>query len=335
MARQINLFGDDMQDLESILLSAVNRTGGRTVSREIIWFPKPSTDLKDMRDKLKIAMIQQRALGFFRENDIAKKLVNAGALTRRALSPQDIIDQYQKETTANQPHISSFRMQNRIFRFLGWTERIVGQANVYRVTQLGEQISKFTGYFPGQMGHLNERDLVIESLMNFTFFSVNDELRYWDGRFRQRLFLNIIRMASIYGYITNNELVVTAFALKDDRNKEQIDEIVDRLHRLHDGEVTMPEAYKEVEVDPYNRSAVNNVYDSPKVALSLCRQAGILENKNITDAGLPDNLSEFYKQMHQPRTQLSTPRVVNCITPLGRKVLESERTKTCVWFDEL
>ena len=331
MSQQINIFGNNMQDLESTLLNAINREGGRTVNREIIWFPKPSTNLKDMRDKLKIAMIQQQALGFFRENDVANKLVNAGALTRGALSPQDIIDQYQGETTANRPQISSFRMQNRIFRFFGWTERVVDQANAYRVTQLGEQISKFTGDFPGQIGNLNERDLVIESLMNFTFFSVNDELRYWDGRFRQRLFLNIIRMASIYGYITNNELVVTAFALKDDRDQAQIDEIVDRLYRLHNEEVTMPEAYEEVSIDPYNRSAVKNAYDSPKVALSLCRQAGLLEDKNITD----NNLSKFYKQMHQPRTQLSTPRVANCITPLGRKVLESEITKISVWFDKL
>jgi hypothetical protein len=335
MSQQINIFGDNMQDLEGTLLNAISREGGRTVSREIIWFPKPSTDLKDMRDKLKIAMIQQQDLGFFRENEVANDLVNAGALTRRALSPQDIIDQYQGETTANRPHISSFRMQNRIFRFLGWTERVVDQANAYRVTQLGEQISKFTGYFPDQIGNLNERDLVIESLMNFTFFSINDELRYWDGRFRQRLFLNIIRMASIYGYITNNELVVTAFALKDDRDQAQIDKIVDRLYRLHNGAVTMPEAYKEVSVDPYNRSAVNNVYDSPKVALSLCRQSELLETKRVTNNELPANLSKFYKQMHQPRTELSTPQVVNCITPLGEEVLKREITKTSVWFDEL
>lgn len=335
MKKQANFFGDSTQNLENILFDAVKRKGGRTVSREIIWFPKPSTDLKDMRDKLKVAMVHQQKLGFFLENDVANRLVNAGALTRRFLSPQDIVSQYQDETTANQPHISSFRMQNRIFRFLGWTERVVDQANAYRVTQLGEQISKFTGYFPGQIGSLNERDLVVESLMDFTFFSVNDELRYWDGRFRQRLFLNIIRMASIYGYITNNELVVTGFALKDDRNQEQIDEIIDRIHRLHNGSISMPGAYKEVGIDPYKKSAVKNAYDSPKVALSLCRQAGLLERKNITDDEIPDTIYELYKRMHQPRTQLSTPRVVNCITRLGRETLEREITKTSVWFDEL
>ncbi|MEM3602614.1 MAG: hypothetical protein QXN87_08095 [Candidatus Bathyarchaeia archaeon] len=316
--------------------------GGKTRNVDIIWFPKPITNLNDMREKLKVALELQikrekeEGEGYFVENEVAEELARRGAFTRPATSSEELIEEYEEEVTPNKPHISSFRMQNRLFRFLGWTTRRVGYENQYVVTDLGKQIAAFSGPFPSTIGHLSEKDLVVKSLVNFGVFSVNDNINQWDTRFKQRIVVNLLRVTAFYGYISNNELVVTAFALKDERDPEQVKKMIHRLQRLHEGKISMIDAFKEVNVDPYNSSAVNNAYDGPKVLLSLCRQVNLLHEKTIPLESSPyGDLRPLYEKMHRGKSAIKKPRVVNIITDFGRRVLEQELKKTVIWFDEL
>jgi hypothetical protein len=316
--------------------------GGKTRNVDIVWFPKPITNLTDMREKLKVAYEmqvvrkQKEGKAYFIENDVAEELAKRGAFTRPATAAEELIEEYEEETTPNKPHISSFRMQNRLFRFLGWTTPRVGYKNQYMITDLGIQMTKFAGPFPSTIGSLSERDLVVKALTNFGVFSVNDHINQWDTRFKQRIVVNLLRVTTTYGYISNNELVVTAFALKDERDLDQVEEMMHRLRRLHDGEITMTDAFEEVGVNPYNSSAVNNAYDGPKVLLSLCRQAQLLCEKTVPLESSPyGDLRPLYERMHHDRSAVKKPRVVNVITEFGRDVLDSELKKTVIWFDEL
>jgi hypothetical protein len=197
-------------------------------------------------------------------------------------------------------------------------------------------MTKFAGPFPSTLGSFSERDLVVKSLTNFGVFSVNDHINQWDTRFKQRIVVNLLRVTAMYGYISNNELVVTAFALKDERDPNQVEEMMDRLRRLHEGEITMVDAFKEVGVNPYNSSAVNNAYDGPKVLLSLCRQAQLLYKKTIPLELSPyGNLTPLYERMHRDKSAIKKPRVINVITDFGKDVLNQELNKTVIWFDEL
>jgi hypothetical protein len=316
--------------------------GGKTRNVDIIWFPKPITNLTDMRNKLKVAYEHQTKRlrggeeGYFVENEVAEELARRGAFTRPATDSEELLEQYEEETTPNKPHISSFRMQNRLFRFLGWTTRRVGHSNQYVVTDIGSQMTKFGGDFPSSIGLLSERELVIRSLVNFGVFSVNDHIRQWDTRFKQRVAVNLLRVISEYGYASNYELVVTTFALKDERDSNQLEEMTSRLRSLHDGTITMVDAFKQVNVNPYNSSAVNNAYDNPKVLLSLCRQAGLLFHKSFSLEATPfGDLRAIYAMMHKESSEIKMPRVVNVITDYGREVLARELEKQVIWFDEL
>jgi hypothetical protein len=158
----------------------------------------------------------------------------------------------------------------------------------------------------------------------------------WDTRFKQRLVVNLLRVISEYGYASNYELVVTAFALKDERNSNQVEAMMDRLRYLHDGSITMVDAFKQVKIDPYNESAVNNAYDSPKVLLSLCRQCGLLFPRTFSVEDTPfGDLRRIYARMHRDPSKIKSPRVVNVISDEGKAVLAQELKKQVVWFDEL
>ncbi len=327
--------------LEVALKNWNSRRGGKHKNKEIVWFPKPSSSLVDMRNKLRVAFDVQEekraseGVAYFVENKVAEELAKRGAITRPGKNAEELVNEYKDESVPNKPHISSFRMQNRLFRFLGWTTRRAGYRNQYAVTRRGAQICMFSGEFPGQIGDLSEREIVIESLVNTSIFSVNDGIPQWDTRFKQRIVVNLLRCCARYGYITNNELVVTAFALKDERDPNQLDAMIDRLDRLHNGETTMIGAFTEVSVDPLDTSAVNNAYDGPKVLTSLCRQAGLLEEDTtpVDDPAL--NVRDKYLEMYTGKSPIKVPRVVNVISKLGKKVLTEEEKKTLIWFDEI
>jgi len=318
------------------------RSSGKTKNKDIIWFPKPRTDLGDMRKMLTIAyekQIENEKSGngiYFEENELSKELAKLGTITRPGTGVEETISEYENEQTANQPHVSSFRMLNRIFRLLGWTTRHVNSPNRYVVTDVGIQMTKFREVFPSKIGNLYENDLVVRSLLNANVFSVNDNLDMWDTRFRNRIVVNLLRCANVYGYITIQEAIVTAFALKDERDPLQVKQMIDRMKNLHEGKITMIDAYKECRIDPLDSSSANNAYDSPKVLTSLCRQTGLFEHESVPLNSLPyGDLRQIYDRMFKGKSAIKSPQVVNVITDYGRSVLVKERQKKVIGFEQL
>lgn len=324
-------------------LNSWNQHGsGKTQNKDIIWFPKPRTEITDMRRMLKIAYVTQQKnvdVGegeYFEENQLAKTLASMGSITRPGVGVANTISEYENEQTANQPDVSSFRMLNRIFRLLGLVVRDLSGSNRYAVTDLGIQFVKFEGTFPSKIDSLDENDFVAERLVNATVFSVHDEPRMWDTRFRNRIVVNLLRCTDKYGYITNHEAVVTAFALKDERDNNQVAKMLDRLQRLHSGKLDMVSAYQECNLDPYDKSATSNAYDSPKVLTSICRQTGLFESITVgTDDKRFGDIKKLYQTMFAVNSQLSMPRVVNVLSDYGRRVLKKELSKKVVGFDNL
>ena len=315
---------------------------GKTQNKDIIWFPKPRTEITDMRKMLKIANIvqQQNTITgkgeFFEENQLAKTLASLGSITRPGVGIGNTVSEYKNEQTANQPDVSSFRMLNRIFRLLGFVARNLTGSNRYVVTDLGKQFIKFEGPFPSKIGTLNENDFVVEQLVNASVFNVHDDPRMWDTRFRNRIVINLLKCTALNGYITNHEAVVTAFALQDERDGAQVTQMLERLERLHSGKIEMINAYQECNLDPHNRSVTNNAYDSPKVLTSICRQTGLFESStvNLKDSPFGD-LKDLYNTMFHTSSELSKPRVVNVLSNFGRHILENELTKRVIAIDNL
>ena len=314
---------------------------GKTQNKDIIWFPKPRTEITDMRRMLNIANITQQENAstnngdFFEENQLAKTLASMGSITRPGVGIDNTVSEYKDEQTANQPDVSSFRMLNRIFRFLGFVARDLTGSNRYVVTNLGKQFIKFEGPFPSKIGTLNEKDFFVEQLMNASVFNIHDHLHFWDTRFRNRIVVNLLRCTNEFGYITNHEAVVTAFALKDERDDQQVIQMLERLRRLHSGELDMVAAYRECNLDPYNKSVTNNAYDSPKVLTSICRQVGLFEDSTIKlKESTFGNLINKYNTMFTNST-ISKPRVINVLSDFGRHILENELTKKVIAIDNL
>lgn len=332
--------------LHQKLLDRINNwdvpASGKTQNKDIIWFPKPRTEITDMRKMLHIAnIVQQENIDtdkgeFFEENQVAKILATMGSITRPGVGIENTISEYDSEQTANQPDVTSFRMLNRILRLLGFVARESSAANRYVVTDVGKQFVNFEGSFPAKIGTLNENDFVVERLVNASVFSVHDEPRMWDTRFRNRIVVNLLRCTEVNGYITNHEAVVTAFALKDERDDTQINQMIDRLHRLRSGRLDMIGGYQECNLDPHSTSATNNAYDGPKVLTSICRQTGLFESSTIGLKDAPfDNLGDVYKKMFDTDSELSKPRVVNILSDYGRNVLANELQKRVIGFDNL
>lgn len=315
---------------------------GKTQNKEIIWFPKPRTDLNDMRKILKIAhkkQLENQAKGtgcFFVENDVAVDLANLGTITRPGVSSDSTVNEYEKEQTANKPHVSSFRMLNRIYRLLGFVTRELSGSNRYKLTDVGIQFTKFEGTFPSTVGTLSEKEFVVKRLVNANVFSVHDTPSMWDTRFRNRIVVNLLWCTSLNGYITNHEAVVTAFALKDERDHKQVKKIIQRLHDLRSSKIDMIDAYKQCSINPFDSSATNNAYDSPKVLTSLCRQTGLFESSTVPLKESPfGDLRTMYKKMFSRKSSIKKPSVVNILTDYGKEVLKIENKKRVVGFEEL
>jgi hypothetical protein len=306
-----------------------------------IWFPKSKSDLIYYRMMLQYccnAQLDNISKGngaFFIENDVGKLLAEKGAMTRPGVGKSNTVSQYSNETSANKPERSSFRMTNRIFRFLGLTIRH-SISNSYLVTPLGFQWAEFQGQFPSRIGNLSEKEFLAERLINFTMFAPHDQPSKWDTKFKNRLVVNILRCADKYGYITNNELAVTAFSLQKE-TPTSINKMLERLTQLHDGKITMIDAFKECNIDPYTKSAVTGVYDSPKVLLNFCREVGFFKDpsekisKNI-------EIKKKYQKMHaykgKERNFIPIPEVINVLTDYGREILNKEIKKKVINFED-
>ena len=81
------------------------------------------------------------------------------------------------------------------------------------------------------------------------YYSVNDSPQYRNAKFKQRIFLNMIRILSEFDHCSHYELVVSAFVLKDERNEKEYQLLIDRIKRLKNHKITVGQALAECNID--------------------------------------------------------------------------------------
>lgn len=302
---------------------------------QYVWIPKSKTYLREYREFLKICYKIQEKDGFFNDRNVGEEMVNCRAIVDRDSTKESYIKKYETKSIGNQSYVSNARMMIRISRWLGW---ITKQKDVskFELTPYGINLTKFAGDFPAKCGGINEQELMLRAFTKLKFYSVNDSPQYRNFRFKQRIFLNMLKILSNFDYCSHYELVVSAFTLKEERNKEEFKSALNRIKQLKGGKLTIGSALKEFDIDCKNKSRVTGVYDGPKVMLSFARQLGLVENIPV-NRKLTPQIFEEYKQMYRGSGHIKTSGVkfVSKITELGKKIVEKYSKEEIIWFDEL
>ena len=308
-------------------------TGRKLV--EYTWIPKSKTYLREYREFLKICYEVEKRDGFFNDRTVGEEMVKRRAIVDRDNTADSYIEKYETKTIGNQSYVSNARMMIRICRWLGWMTVGEGKGK-FNLTHYGINLTHFNGGFPNKIANLNEYDLVLKAFSKLKFYSVNDSPQYRNNKFKQRIFLNMIKILSEFDHCSHYELVVSAFVLKDERNQEEYEILLDRVKRLKDHKITIGEALAELNLDCKNKSSVTGVYDGPKVMLSFARQLGLVENIPVNKIQNPSIHKEYYK-MYQKSGHIKPNGIkfVSKITDKGREFVKKYSEKNLIWFDEL
>lgn len=302
---------------------------------EYTWIPKSKTYLREYREFLKICYDVQKRDGFFNDRTVGEEMVNRRAIVDRDNTAETYIEKYGSKTIGNQSYVSNARMMIRICRWLGWMTSGDGKAKFY-LTPYGINLTVFEGEFPNKISELNEYDYVLKAFSKMKFYSANDSPQYRNPRFKQRIFLNMLRVLSNFDHCSHYELVVSAFVLKDERDQKEYELLLDRIYRLKKHKITIGQALAECNLDCKNKSSVTGVYDGPKVMLSFARQLGLVENIPVSKLETPKIYKE-YSLMYKNSGYIKPHGVkfVSSLTDKGRQFVEKYSGKTVIWFDEL
>ena len=222
---------------------------------EYTWIPKSKTYLREYREFLKVCFDIENSKGYFNDRSVGEKMVKLRDIVDRDSTAESYIEKYKKKSIGNQSYVSNARMMIRICRWLGWITKSEGESK-FNLTPYGINLTKFSGPFPSKIAHLSEYDLMAKAFAKLKFYSVNDTPQYRNPRFKQRIFLNMLRVLSQFKYCSYYELVVSAFVLKDERDKKEFEKLLERIKRLKEGKITIGEALKECNLDCKNKSTV-------------------------------------------------------------------------------
>lgn len=193
-------------------------TGRKLV--EYTWIPKSKTYLREYREFLKICYDVEKRDGFFNDRTVGEEMVKRRAIVDRDNTSDSYIEKYETKTIGDQSYVSNARMMIRICRWLGWMTISEGKGK-FNLTYYGINLTHFEGGFPNKIANLNEYDLVLKAFSKLKYYSVNDSPQYRNTKFKQRIFLNMIKILSEFDHCSHYELVVSAFVLKDERNKKE------------------------------------------------------------------------------------------------------------------
>jgi len=302
---------------------------------EYIWIPKSKTYLREYREFLKICYDVQKRDGSFNDRTVGEEMVKRRAIVDRDNTIESYIKKYKVQTIGNQSYVSNARMMIRICRWLGWMT--IGNAKaIFILTPYGINLTAFEGAFPSRLASLYEHHLMKKAFSKMKFYSVNDSPQYRNLRFKQRIFVNMLRILSYFSHCSHYELVVSAFVLKDERNIDEYKHAINRVKRLKDHKITIGKALAELGLDCNNKSTVTGVYDGPKVMLSFARQLGLVENIPVSKEITPSIYKE-YSLMYNDSGYIRPHGIkfVSSITNEGREFLKKYSNKTSIWFDEL
>jgi len=302
---------------------------------EYTWIPKSKTYLREYREFLKLCKDVQNKTSFFNDKLVGELMVKKKAIVDRDSTPDSYVEKYKEKSIGNQSYVSNARMLIRICRWLGWITKIEGHAK-FILTAYGENLTKFNGSFPSEIGEIKESELMEKAFAKLKFYNVNDSVQYRNPKFKQRIFLNMLRVLNEFDVCSHYELVVSAFVLKDERNEKDYKNVIDRVKRLKNVTITIGEALAECNLDCKLKSTVTGVYDGPKVMLSFARQFGFVENIPISSK-LNPKMNELYKKMYRNSGYIKPhgAKFVSHITEKGRRFLKENYQNEVIWYDEL
>jgi len=302
---------------------------------EYTWIPKSKTYLREYREFLKICYDVQKRDGSFNDRTVGAEMVKRRAIVDRDNTAESYIEKYDSQTIGNQSYVSNARMMIRICRWLGWMT--IGDAKAtFVLTPYGINLTSFEGAFPAKIADLDEYSFVEAAFAKMKFYSVNDSPQYRNPRFKQRIFLNMLKVLSLFDHCSHYELVVSAFILKDERNHKEYKKVIGRVKRLKDHKITIGKALAELNLDCNNKSSVTGVYDGPKVMLSFARQLGLVENIPVSKETSPE-IYEEYSLMYKDSGHIKPHGIkfVSSLTDIGKDFVEKYSKRKIIWFDEL
>lgn len=307
---------------------------GRKLS-EYTWIPKSKTYLREYREFLKICLSVEQKNKYFNDVLVGKEMVKIRAIVDRDNTADSYIEKYNDKTIGNQSYVSNARMMIRICRWLGWITKSKIDAK-FNLTPYGKNLAHFSGPFPSKISNISEYNLVITAFSKLKFYSVNDSPQYRNLKFKQRIFLNMLRVLSKFDHCSHYELVVSAFVLKDERNSDEFDNLIKQITILKEGTENIGEVLAKHNLDCNNKSTVTGIYDGPKVMLSFARQLGLVENMNVNKIDTP-KIYEEYSRMYRNSGYIRPHglKMVSKLTDLGKTFVKEFTKKKIIWFDEL
>lgn len=209
----------------------------------VIWFPRSKTDPREIREVLKLAAKTQEdnPAAFFNDKLLGLYMAQIGSINVVGLDGKKYIDSYEGKSIGDVSYITNARMLMRLFRFLGFVTRV--EKGKYTLTDLGKLYCTFSGDFPDFRNGISEERMILESLANFAFYSVNDDPAYRDAKFRIRPFVWLLYTLSLEPQCIY-QLIVTAFASCSE-NREEVDRIKSILHNLQAGNTDLKREWKK------------------------------------------------------------------------------------------
>ncbi len=300
------------------------------------WIPKSKTDLREYREVLKICHTIENENGYFSDKSLGKKMVELRAIVDRDNSAKSYVKKYDDKKIADQSYVSNARMLIRIFRWLGFVSKDYdsNENGKFYLTPEGEELLHFTGPYPAIIGEQNEMIKFQEAFASMRYHSVNDDTRYRNYYFRQRVFFNLIRFLKIFDYATHYELALSALVLKDE-SKNEIKSKRDKILECRSGGKNIRWLMEIYEMNCENKSTVTGIYDGPKVLLSFARQLGLVAEINLKDCD--KNIIKMYKKMYKNSGVISEKSIkkINQITPLGEQFVNEYKNKNLLWYENL
>lgn len=290
----------------------------------VIWFPRSKTDPREIREVLKVALQVQEENPdkFFSDKTLGVKMARMGSINVIGLEGNDYVESYEGKSIGDISYITNARMLMRLFRFLGLVTRL--NKGEYVVTDLGKLYCSFGADFPAFNDGVSEEKMLLNSLSNFAFYSVNDDSAYRDSKFKIRPFFWLLYSLSLEPQCIY-QLIITTFASQAENNKE-VERINNILKKLRNGETNLKKEWKSVGLDPDDYSCVHNFYDSAKILVYLGASLGL-----ITKSSDP----AYGKKISGNARNLKQATIFYLLTEKGKKFVEENSNKTLVYYDDL
>lgn len=290
----------------------------------VIWFPRSKTDLQEIREVLKLALQvqEENPEKFFNDKILGEKMARIGSINVVGKQGEEYIKSYKGKSTGDVSYITNARMLMRLLRFLGLVTRV--NAAKYQLTDQGLMYTQFSGDFPSTVNRVNEEEIALRLLSDFSFYCVNDDSTYRDSTFQVRPFIWLLNSLLIEPQCIF-QLIVTAFASKSESESE-IDRIQKLLNDLQTGKTNLKLEFKRVGLNADDYSCVHNFYDSAKILVYVGSKLGLI-TKSINP--------EYGKKISGNAKNLKQATVFYKLTDKGKVYLNQYKRNKLIFYSDL